>query len=167
MGYEADLSSHYASVRRRLLGPEKQQRWVRLVEPEPPEPEKPHSVTIPPPPPPVNLGLKPLFIWVCEREGFKPAEVHSDSRKGALPLVRQIFSHLAYFRKQHNTSQIGRFLKNDHTTVIHSVNRIVHLRTSDKLLNERLTRYERAIDLALNVGGEEHPCLCLRCPFRV
>ena len=165
MGYEADLSSHYASVRRRLLGPEKRQTPVHLVEPEPPDPPKSNAVTIPPAPPPVKLGLKALFEWVCEREGFSHVEVHSDSRCGSIPLVRQIFCHLAYFRKKSTTSQIARFLGKDHTTVIHGVRKVALRRASDRILNERLTRYESAIDAALNVGGDEH-CLCPQCPFR-
>lgn len=165
MGYEADLSSHYASVRRRLLGPEIKQAPYRIVSPQvatviPPLPLKP-----PPAPPPIKLGLKALFEWVCAREGFSPIEVHSESRSSPITLVRHIFCHLAFFRKKSTTTRIARFLKKDHTTVLHGVRRVAILRERDRLLSERLTRYEAAIDAALNIGGEEH-CLCPRCPFR-
>ena len=165
MSYESELGAHYAKIHRRLLGPEKKQTPLHLVKPEPPEPEKPHSVKLSPPSPPIKLGLKPLFIWLCEKEGFHPLEVKSDTRKLAIARVRLIFYHLANYYKTYPFTRIGRFMDRDHTTVMVGVRNLAKYRERDSLLNERVSRYEAAITAALNVN-EEKLGLCSRCPFK-
>jgi len=74
------------------------------------------------------------FKMLCNYFGYEPDSVRQKTRKREIVVMRQIFY---YFAKQHmnrriSLSEMGGYLKQDHTTVLHAHKTIQNLIDTDK-----------------------------------
>lgn len=73
------------------------------------------------------------------------------SRETLLGKVRQkwvthprfAFMYLSYYMTKNSTPIVGRFLKRDHTTILHGLHRAIHLKRTDKEFAEKLEKAYR------------------------
>ena len=68
---------------------------------------------------------------VQEKYGIAPEAIVDKSRKAAIVRARQDLFFRAHFHEKMSHSQIGRYIKCDHTTVMHGV------RQHEKVLQEK------------------------------
>lgn len=115
-----ELRARYVAVRRRLYGVSGP---TGLVPPER------LGMALPPPPPPTHSHFRfaapsrfvKLIIEVAINHNLTPEAIVDKSRKAQIVRARQELFYRAHTEQQMSHSQIGRYLKCDHTTVMHGV----------------------------------------------
>ena len=126
----AELRARYAAIRRRLYGVSGPTGVVppqRMAEPLPEAqaPNYSHFRFAAP------KRFVDLIIQVATEYGIAPEAIVDKSRKAAIVRARQDLFFRAHFHEKMSHSQIGRYIKCDHTTVMHGV------RQHEKVLQEK------------------------------
>jgi chromosomal replication initiation ATPase DnaA len=67
----------------------------------------------------IKGGLFDISHKVCDYYGISFDDLLSKKRDRHLVLARRDFCHISYLKTQATKKKIGRFLKRDHTTVLH------------------------------------------------
>jgi hypothetical protein len=87
--------------------------------------------------------LRQIIKAVAERYGVTPLDIVSDRRTMNVCRPRQIAMYLARTLTTRSLPYIGTHMGGrDHTTVLHSVNKIIHLRAIDPELDAQITELE-------------------------
>ena len=93
----------------------------------------------------VNRGptIAAVMAAVADRFGVSVVDILSDRRGPVVVRARQAATYLCYKITMRSTSQIGRAMSRDHTTVFYSVRRIEGNRKADAILDRNITEIER------------------------
>lgn len=105
---------------------------------------------------PVTVGFKLKFHFfsmeslatiICDVCEVSWSKVMSTTRKADIVIARQLFCYISYNYQKKSLNTIARYLNKDHTTVIHSNDRVrAMIETSDEiympLYNECLKRID-------------------------
>lgn len=136
VSYTAQISAHYADVRRRLYGPAPVARVVSI--PKVPKALPPAKVAQGPvtdahaepfvPSPPINM-LTPcswrfLVALAARAGGVSPEEILGPSRRRPVAAARQVAIALVFQHTQNSLPGVGRLMGRDHTTVLYSLRRL-------------------------------------------
>ena len=99
-----------------------------------------------PPSRPTKLTLDMIIRACCERYGVSKMEFFSHRRRnGHLCRARQIAAYLATRFTHHTLPMIGRVMRRDHTTIIHSRDKIMAARAKSEDLDLELLELEDAL----------------------
>jgi hypothetical protein len=80
-----------------------------------------------------RLGIERIFNIVCDYLGVDGEDVKGKTRKGNIAEARHVFCFLAYHSiANHTLKEVGEFIDRDHSTVLHSKNRIQDFLEFDK-----------------------------------
>lgn len=74
------------------------------------------------------LGLTRIAQFVCRAFGVTLSQLQGPQRNQHVARPRQVVCWLAYGTGDYTASQIGRFLRRDHSTVLHGVRQVWNLR---------------------------------------
>lgn len=86
-----------------------------------------------------------LIGKVAGKLQIRPAEIFGQSRKKNIAQARQVAMYLCRQRLGLAYAEIGRlFGGRDHSTVIHAINKVQQLRSTDKILHNLLTELEES-----------------------
>ena len=93
----------------------------------------------------VNRGpaISEVMAAVAEKFGVAVVDILSDRRGPVVVRARQAATYLCYKITMRSTSQIGRAMSRDHTTVFYSVRRMEAARKADAILDRDLAEIER------------------------
>ncbi len=97
-----------------------------------------------------DLPIDEIKRLVCEAFGVTVEQVESSSRKKQIALARQVAMYLA--RKLGNFSFpkiAASFNRNDHTTVMHAVNKVEELRNQNQEINQVILELEERLNSLL------------------
>lgn len=131
------VPDHGINLPREILG------WRGPPSARPREPELPPPPPAPAPaPPPPAPEPEPVVLWpegrahqimraVCERFAISSEDIRRNSRAAQTVMARQICMTLLRELTNLSFAKVGRLLGKDHTTVVHAVKRMTHLRTTD------------------------------------
>ena len=127
-----ELRARYAAIRRRLYGLSGPTGVVppkRLGEPLPPADPAPYSYFRFAAP----KRFVDLIVQVAEGHKIRPEVIVDKTRKATVVRARQELFYRAHYEQCMSHSQIGRYMKCDHTTVMHGV------RQHEKLLQDNVS----------------------------
>ncbi len=94
-----------------------------------------------------RLTIEDIQKRVADHFGIRLADMHSPKRVRTIALPRHVAMYLAKHMTQYSLPEIGRrFGGRDHTTVLHAVQKIEELRTTDKTLEEDIVLLQRALN---------------------
>ena len=81
-----------------------------------------------------NKEVTPDYIVqiVADQYGIDPSDIKSKKRSQDIALPRQIVMYLCNKCIGMSSSEIGRYLERDHSTVIHGIDKMVELITNEK-----------------------------------
>ncbi len=89
---------------------------------------------------PVPLGPETIIRTTAAAYGFSVEDVLSPSRRQPLVLCRQISMYLCRELTDLSLPKIGEQFKRDHTTVLHSVEKVKRILRSDRAVFDRVTQ---------------------------
>ena len=69
-----------------------------------------------------HLEIESIFTAFCRRHDLSPGAIRSTSRKSEYVRARAAFAWIVHNEHGYTKSAIARFLKRDHTTIIHAIN---------------------------------------------
>lgn len=127
-----ELRAHYLAVKKRLggLGPSAGLVPMHAVRPQPPEPEIEEVEPIVEPEPTVITwtvdGLPKnnffrILMDVARKYNIDPNKIIEPNRRIGMVKIRREVVWRAVNEAGYSRSQVGRFLKRDHTTIIHDL----------------------------------------------
>src|SRR5882724_820568 len=175
------IMENYKEVRNRLRRPPNAVpdtgiNLRRVPETPPPEP----LIALEPPPKPVapnhppfipfrrtDLTFSSTLQFAAKEFNITGKDIRSRSRIQQISLPRQIAIYLAAKNHLNSLAGMGRYLKMDHTTMIHAKQRITSLMASDDILRDRILKLEATILAAFNRSRTSFPALgqpLLDCP---
>lgn len=94
-----------------------------------------------------ELTVQTITGTVTEFYNVKLTDLQSKRRHRSIALPRQVCMYLMKLNTRHSLQEIGGYFGGrDHTTVIHAIDKIKELRTSDSTFEEQLTRLQSQID---------------------
>lgn len=118
------------------------------------------SAPVPPEPPPEPPSYKPFgrtdltfsstLQFAAKEFHITGKQIRSRNRTQEISLPRQVAIWLAAKNRLQSLAGMGRYLKMDHTTMIHAKNRITSLMASDDILRDRILTLESKILAAFN-----------------
>jgi chromosomal replication initiator protein len=89
---------------------------------------------------PVPLGAETIMRTTAAAYGFTFEDVVSPSRRQPLVLCRQIAMYLCRELTDLSLPKIGEAFQRDHTTVLHSVDKVKRILRSDRAVFDRVTQ---------------------------
>ncbi len=89
---------------------------------------------------PVPLGPETIIRTTAQSFGFSVEDVLSSSRKQPLVLCRQISMYLCRELTDLSLPKIGEHFNRDHTTVLHSVDKVKRILRSDRAVFDRVNQ---------------------------
>jgi chromosomal replication initiator protein len=89
---------------------------------------------------PIPLGPETIIRTTAAAYGFSVEDVLSPSRRQPLVLCRQISMYLCRELTDLSLPKIGEQFKRDHTTVLHSVEKVKRILRSDRAVFDRVTQ---------------------------
>ncbi|MGD2060021.1 MAG: chromosomal replication initiator protein DnaA [Acidimicrobiia bacterium] len=89
---------------------------------------------------PVPLGPETIIRTTAQAYGFSVEDVLSSSRKQPLVLCRQISMYLCRELTDLSLPKIGEHFNRDHTTVLHSVEKVKRILRSDRAVFDRVNQ---------------------------
>lgn len=110
----AELRDHYARVRARLYGGPVRVNVIREIVPEP-------VVSDPPPARDGPRNMRQIADLVCRYYGVTLGDIRGQSRRTDIVAARQCLMYWIHRAGRYSSPQIGRFVNNDHTTVLHGI----------------------------------------------
>ena len=102
---------------------------------------------------PVPLGPDTIIRTTASAYGFSVDDVLSPSRRQPLVLCRQISMYLCRELTDLSLPKIGEHFQRDHTTVLHSVEKVKRILRSDRAVFDRVTQLTQD----LRKGGQVSP----------
>jgi len=99
-----------------------------------------------------DVPIDEIKRLVCEKFGVEIEQIEGSSRKKRIALARQVAMYLSRKFSNRSFSRIASaFNRDDHTTVIHAVNRIENIRKKDREIDQIV----RELESQLGVKGSE------------
>ena len=83
--------------------------------------------------PHINSTLGTILDYVCLETGIYKNDILSDKQPRNIVEARQIYCYLAKKTTEYSLTDIGRFIKKDHATVIYSIRTVDNLLEKDKI----------------------------------
>ncbi len=103
----------------------------------------------------IYRDISEISAYVAERTGVPIGDIRSNRKYAGAARARQIVMYLARKYTSHSLPKIGRFVKKDHTSVMHGIRRIGQLMETDSRLTALIEGFNReSPELAEPVGIE-------------
>src|SRR5882724_2886670 len=171
------IMENYKEVRNRLRRPPNAvpDTGINLKRQKPPLSSEPPPIQIEPPRIEPSLPDLPLFVpfrrtdltfsstlqFAAKEFNITGQQIRSRSRIQQISLPRQVAIYLAAKNHLNSLAGMGRYLKMDHTTMIHAKQKITALMASDATLRDRILKLEATIlaaysRIALPADRESH-----------
>lgn len=174
MSFEAELKSRYSQVHQKFFPPAR----PRIKRPRRPDPKNVFSSlpTLPtqftPPSLPTAIPPKPrytlamLMQFVAQKERVAVGDIKAHIRNPAATVARMIFYYLAHVVRRAPSTQVGRIVDRDHSTVLTGIDRLKTHCEANPSLKARLFDYEAYVNSVDCGDTSTEAVLCPLCPHR-
>lgn len=92
-----------------------------------------------------RITTNDILQKVAQYYNVTVSEITGKNRQSSIMLPRQVAIYLCRKHTNSSLTEIGRIFKRDHTTVLHSIEKITSLMTSDKSMRESMDRLNRML----------------------
>lgn len=149
----ARQAAHYASVRARLRNPPPRvkvipiQQHIEVTAIPIVAPRVEERQAEEPSPKPRYPTFKSVLDATCEEFGVRQIDVYADRRHKPVARARHVVMYLMYEITEHSFPRIGRFMRRDHTSIMHGHQKITRLLQE----NEKLRGHVEAIKARVKI----------------